>query len=147
MTQKNTSIKQKTNEGLAELAGAVDQDHEVQMARADLYKIARYAIDLHEMLKNVSESQGIEGWQQAKITKAADYLGSVFHALEYDLKGKGAISNAAPAMPNVGVGPGPKVGESKKNKKSMSESEVLNYKKLLEKAKLKAQKKLTNKKD
>lgn len=143
MTQKNTSIKQKTNEGLAELAGAVDQDHEVQMARADLYKIARYAIDLHEMLKNVSESQGIEGWQQAKITKAADYLGSVFHALEYDLKGKGAMANAsAPAMPAVGVGPGPKVGESKKNKKAMSESEVTKYKKILEKAKIKAQQKL-----
>ena len=79
-------MTKKVNEGLAELAGVVDQDHEVQMARADLYKIAKYAIKLHEMLKNVSEAEGLEGWQQAKITKAADYIGSVYHSLEYDIK-------------------------------------------------------------
>jgi len=38
------------------------------------------------MLKGVSEAEGIEGWQQSKITKAADYMGSVFHSLEYDMK-------------------------------------------------------------
>jgi hypothetical protein len=83
---ETTMIKRQTNEGLAELAGVVDQDHEVQMARADLYKIAKYAIKLHEMLKNVTEAEGIEGWQQAKITKAADYIGSVYHSLDYDMK-------------------------------------------------------------
>ena len=56
------------------------------MARADLYKIAKYAIKLHDMLKDVSEERGMEGWQQAKITKAADYIGSVYHNLDYDLK-------------------------------------------------------------
>lgn len=78
----------KVNEDLAELAGVAEKDHEVQMARADLYKIAKYAIKLHEMLKGVSESQGLEGWQQAKITKAADYISSVYHNLDYDLKFK-----------------------------------------------------------
>jgi len=73
-------------EGLGDLAHAAERDHEVQMARADLYKIAKYAIQLHDMLKGVSEAEGIEGWQQAKITKAADYLGSVYHNLEYDQK-------------------------------------------------------------
>ena len=38
------------------------------------------------MLKGVSEAEGIEGWQQAKITKAADYMSSVFHSLDYDMK-------------------------------------------------------------
>jgi len=61
-------------EGLGDLAAKAEMDHEVQMARADLYKIAKYAIQLHDMLKGVSEAEGIEGWQQAKITKAADYL-------------------------------------------------------------------------
>jgi hypothetical protein len=79
-------MTKKINEGLAELASTVDQDHEVQMARADLYKIAKYAIKLHELLKNVTEQEGLEGWQQAKITKAADYMGSVYHSLEYDKK-------------------------------------------------------------
>jgi len=76
----------KTNEGLGDLAQRAEMDHEVQMARADLYKIAKYAIKLHEMLKGVSEAEGIEGWQQSKITKAADYMGSVYHSLDYEMK-------------------------------------------------------------
>ena len=72
--------------GLGDLAHAAERDHEVQMARADLYKIAKYAIKLHDMLKTVSEAEGIEGWQQSKITKAADYIGSVYHSMDYDMK-------------------------------------------------------------
>ena len=73
-----------TNEGLGSMADIVERDHEVQMARADLYKLAKYAIKLHEMLKHVSEAEGIEGWQQAKITKSADYISSVYHSIDYD---------------------------------------------------------------
>jgi len=62
-----------------------ERDHEVQMARAELYKLAKYAIKLHDMLKGVSEAEGIEGWMQSKITKAADYIGSVYHTLDYDM--------------------------------------------------------------
>lgn len=71
-------------EGLGELADRAERDHEVQMARADLYKIAKYSIKLHDLLKGVSEEQGLEGWVQSKITKAADYLGSVYHHLDYE---------------------------------------------------------------
>lgn len=74
------------NEGmLGDMAHACEADHEVQMARADLFKIAKYAIKLHDMMKNVSEMEGIQGWQQAKITKAADYLSSVYHNLDYEM--------------------------------------------------------------
>ncbi|MDC0002735.1 hypothetical protein OAP94_01000 [bacterium] len=83
------TAKETTNEGLAELAGAAERDHEVQMARAELYKIAKYAIKLHEILKGVSEAEGIEGWIQSKITKSADYMGSVYHAMDYDNKFEG----------------------------------------------------------
>jgi|11BtaG_2_1085332.scaffolds.fasta_scaffold00405_4 hypothetical protein len=76
--------KTELQEGLGELADIAERDHEVQMARADLYKIAKYAIKLHEMLKGVSEAEGLEGWVQSKITKSADYLGSVYHHLDYD---------------------------------------------------------------
>ena len=38
------------------------------------------------MLKTVSEQEGLEGWVQSKITKAADYMGSVYHHLDYDMK-------------------------------------------------------------
>jgi len=78
--------KDEFNEGLGDLAHAAERDHEVQMARADLYKIAKYAIELHDMMKKVSEEKGLEGWQQAKITKAADYIGSVYHNLDYEMK-------------------------------------------------------------
>ena len=71
-------------EGLADLAGRAEADHEVQMARADLYKIAKYAIKLHDMLKGVSEAEGLEGWVQSKITKSADMIGSVYHHMDYD---------------------------------------------------------------
>ena len=83
---KDKTMSKAIKEGLADLADMAERDHEVQMARADLYKIAKYAIKLHDMMKNVSEAEGLEGWQQAKITKAADYIGSVYHNLEYDLK-------------------------------------------------------------
>ena len=90
--------KNEFKEGLGDLAARAEMDHEVQMARADLYKIAKYAIKLHDMLKGVSEAQGLEGWQQAKITKAADYMGSVYHNLEYEMKfGNG--ENAEMEMP------------------------------------------------
>ena len=79
--------KKITNEGgLGDLAHMAELDHEVQMARSDLYKIAKYAIKLHDMLKNVSEEEGIEGWVQSKITKAADYIGSVYHNMDYETK-------------------------------------------------------------
>lgn len=78
--------KSEFREGLGDLAARAEMDHEVQMARADLYKIAKYAIKLHDMLKTVTEAEGLQGWQQAKITKAADYIGSVYHNLDYDMK-------------------------------------------------------------
>jgi len=71
-------------EGLGDLAHAAEKDHEVQMARGDLYKLAKYAIKLHDMLKRVPETEGLEGWVAAKITKAADYVGSVYHHLDYE---------------------------------------------------------------
>ena len=70
-------------EGLGDLAHAAEKDHEVQMARAELYKLAKYAIKLHEMLKGISEAEGLEGWVQSKITKSADMIGSVYHHLDY----------------------------------------------------------------
>ena len=69
-------------EGLADLAYKAESDHEVQMARAELYKIAKYAIKMHDMLKGVEEREGLDGWVQSKITKAADYIGSVYHHLD-----------------------------------------------------------------
>jgi len=78
--------KEPVKEGhLGDMAQRVELDHEVQMARAQLYKIAKYAIKMHEMLKGVSEVQGLEGWVSAKITKASTYMSDVGHYLEYEM--------------------------------------------------------------
>lgn len=58
------------------------RDHEVSMARSDLFQAAKNAKQTFEMLEGVSEDEGIEGWVQAKITKAADYLATVREYLE-----------------------------------------------------------------
>lgn len=54
-------------------------DEEGKMAMSDLLKISKYAIKLFNMLE--PETQ-LEAWVQAKLTKASDYLSSVFHYLE-----------------------------------------------------------------
>jgi hypothetical protein len=92
----NQGVAESINEGISDDAHHMERDHEVQMARSDLYKTANYAIKLHAILKGISEEQGLEGWMQAKITKAADYLSSVFHALEYDELER---SQSEPMMP------------------------------------------------
>jgi len=59
------------------------QDHEASMARAELYKSAEYAIKIFHMIQ---PGDNLEGWVAAKITKAADYLDSVAHYMEYQKK-------------------------------------------------------------
>lgn len=98
-------------------AQRMETDHEVQMARSDLYKTAKYAIKLHEMLKGVSEEQGLEGWVQAKITKASDYLSSVAHHLEYKM----LDANSQAGMPDVEV---ESKQESKTSNKNTGEKNV-----------------------
>jgi len=54
------------------------------------------------MLKDVSEMEGIDGWIAAKITKAADYLGSVKHYMEGEAMKNAELALAvtnAPAEP------------------------------------------------
>ena len=60
-------------------------DHEVNMAQSDMFKAMKYAKEIHDALERVSEREGIEGWVAAKITKAADYLGSVAHYIEHEI--------------------------------------------------------------
>ena len=59
------------------------EDHEGGMAKADLYKLANYSFKL---FKKIQPEDQLEGWVQAKITKAADYIASVYHYLEYEMK-------------------------------------------------------------
>jgi len=60
-----------------------DVDHEGAMAKADLYKLANYSLKL---FKQIEDNDQLEAWVQAKITKAADYIASVYHYVEYEMK-------------------------------------------------------------
>lgn len=98
-------------EGLGDLAHAAEKDHEVQMARADLYKLAKYAIKLHDMLKGVSEAEGLEGWVQSKITKSADMIGSVYHHMDYENSPMGEVTEGVDSCAHCGCEVGsPKPG-------------------------------------
>jgi len=75
--------------GLDEDEGEYDDDHnpeeedpsEIHMARAELKKILEYAGKLYD---KIDELEGLEGWVASKITKASDYISSVYHWLDYE---------------------------------------------------------------
>ena len=94
---------------IGDQAKSMHKDHEVQMARSELYKAAKSAMALHDMLKHLPEDANIEGWVQAKITKAADYLSSVKSYLEYEQHSTGEITVDE-------MMPAPVIGESKKRR-------------------------------
>lgn len=117
---------QQITEGLGQDADLMEQDHEVQMARADCFHAAKNAIELHNILKNISERQGLEGWVSEKITLAADYLRTVKEYLEYETVNDESIS--LPATDYAGSFD-QYMMESSKRKKKISEDEELDTKK------------------
>ena len=58
-------------------------EQEGKMAKADLYKLASYS---HKLFQQLNDDDELEPWIQAKITKSADYIASVFHYLAYEMK-------------------------------------------------------------
>ena len=70
--EKNDKLK----EGVLDAA-----DEDGWMAKEQLYKIAQYAIKLHQQ---IGDTDNLEPWIQAKITKSADYMSSIKHYMEYE---------------------------------------------------------------
>ena len=64
-----------------ESCGEYDQS-EIDMAGRELLKAQEYAAKLSQM---VTALPGLDGWVASKITKASDYLSSVFHYLDYEM--------------------------------------------------------------
>lgn len=56
-----------------------DPNDDSNMAKSQLYAIAKYAIELLQMIK---DGDPLDAWVQAKITKASDYIDAVQHYLE-----------------------------------------------------------------
>lgn len=58
-----------------------EDDHEGSMAKSDLASISSLSAEINDMIDNDAE---LEGWVQAKITKAADYIEAVHKYMKYD---------------------------------------------------------------
>ena len=80
--------------------GEIDQ--EGRMAKRQLSDIAGYAAELSQML---SDETQLEAWVQSKLTKAADYIKTVKHYVEYGME-EGAydqvVAHNTPEMPEMG---------------------------------------------
>ena len=77
------------NEYLEDLSKAIlklkkineNMDDEGRMAKSQMYKMQGYVNKLSRMLDDGAQ---LPGWVQSKLTKASDYMSSVFHYLEYE---------------------------------------------------------------
>lgn len=76
------------------------RDHEVEMALSDLFQCAKNAKTVYELLKDVPEEVGIEGWVQEKIIKANDYLNTICEYLEH----KALTDESAGVIAGGGIG-------------------------------------------
>lgn len=73
ISRRNTDLVSKSN---------IRTDHEVEMAKSDLYQASKNAAEIYKLIRDVQEEQGLEGWVQEKIIKAADYLNTVREYME-----------------------------------------------------------------
>jgi len=83
---KSTDFLKEHNAFIAQDADEMHKDQEVQMARADLYNAADYAIKLHKILRGVSDTTDMEQWVMEKIAIANESLRSVYEYLNYENK-------------------------------------------------------------
>ena len=67
-------------------------DKEGAMAKRQLHDMEQYSRELSQMLTDTTQ---LESWVQAKLTKAADYLKTVIHYVEYGME-EGAYDQVMP---------------------------------------------------
>ena len=79
-----------------------NKDHEISMARSDLLQSAKNSQQIISMLKDMSDSDNLEGWVQEKITKATDYLNTVREYLEGVKKFGNSTESVEPEKKRLG---------------------------------------------
>tara|TARA_B100001121_G_C18537259_1_gene549027 strand:- start:43 stop:474 length:432 start_codon:yes stop_codon:yes gene_type:complete len=85
MKINETKLKQIISEEMSALEDKQYFDHvdsEGGMAKSQLYRMAKYAMMLHDALEDDTQ---LESWVQSKITIATEYMGKVKHYLEYEM--------------------------------------------------------------
>ena len=60
-------------------------DEEGDMAKSQLEQIAKYAIELHQMIEPYGDNMQLESWVQSKLTICKEYISKVKHYLEHEL--------------------------------------------------------------
>ena len=74
-----------------------EMDEEGAMAKRQLHDMEKYSRELGQMLTDTTQ---LESWVQAKLTKAADYLKTVKHYVEYGME-EGAYDQVSPEMGEI----------------------------------------------
>ena len=69
-------------------------DEEGALAKRQLHDMEQYSRELSQMLTDTTQ---LESWVQAKLTKAADYLKTVKHYVEYGME-EGAYDQITPEI-------------------------------------------------
>ena len=82
-TQRPTVTFGKRNPALAESAGSNPHEYQASMARAELYRNTKYAM---EMMRIVRPNDDVQPWIAANLVQAAEYLDQVFHYMDYYTK-------------------------------------------------------------
>jgi hypothetical protein len=113
------------NDEMKPQQGLQRPDHEGQMAKSELYRAAKMSMKLFQMIQ---DGQQLEGWVQAKISKSADYLDSVYHYMEYQMKfGSGGVASTVNDITDdMEVGGADKVAEED-DELPMEMEESMNY--------------------
>ena len=74
-----------------------EMDNEGDFAKRQLHDMEQYARELGQMLTDATQ---LESWVQAKLTKAADYLKTVKHYVEYGME-EGAYDQVSAEMGSI----------------------------------------------
>ena len=82
-TQQPTVTFGKRKPALAESAGSNPHEYQASMARAELYRNTKYAM---EMMRIVRPNDDVQPWIAANLVQAAEYLDQVFHYMDYYTK-------------------------------------------------------------
>lgn len=91
----------KLREGFGDEAYVAEKDNEVQAARAQLFKIAKYAIRLHQMLGKIDPNTDLEAWVQTKIATCSQMIGEVYHHLDYENATSSVIPTATESQKSI----------------------------------------------
>jgi hypothetical protein len=96
-----------------------EDDHEGPMAKAQLMSLQKQAAELFNM---IGDGDNLEGWVQDKISKASDYMNSVYQNMQYEKSNAAAIGSGegSPADSPMKSTGNPTIKESVDNPFSVS---------------------------